>query len=302
VPALPVLFRDDRLLAVDKPSGLLVHRGWGGDRVTALDLARRIAGRRVYPVHRLDRGTSGVLVFALDSEAARRLGEAFAGGGGTDGAGTGAPEVEAAEIEAAETAERTGTAGEAGEAARDATIAKVEKVYVALVRGHAPDETVVDHPIPRSEGGPRVPAVTTVRRLGVAELEPGRVYSLVEARPATGRLHQVRRHLKHLAHPVIGDVEYGKGEHNRFFRERFGLHRLALHALALALPHPSTGERLFLAAPVPADLAGPLAALGLQVPSAMQELSQDTKLESRVQGPDQAVPPTRSPRRVPEPK
>jgi tRNA pseudouridine65 synthase len=220
VPTLPVLFRDDRLLAVDKPSGLLVHRGWGGDRVTALDLARRIAGRRVYPVHRLDRGTSGVLVFALDPEAARRLGAAFAEGG-------------------------------------------VEKVYLALVRGRAPEDALIDHPISRTAGGLRVPAVTAVRRLGLAEPEPGRVYSLVEARPETGRLHQVRRHLKHIAHPVIGDVEYGKGEHNRFFRERYGLHRLALHALSLALPHPETGERLRLAAPVPADLAGPLAALGL---------------------------------------
>lgn len=237
MPALPVLFRDDRLLAVDKPSGLLVHRGWGGDRVTALDLARRIAGRRVYPVHRLDRGTSGVLVFALDPEAARRLGEAFAG-------------------------ERAETAGD-GEA-----IAGIEKVYLALVRGRAPEDAVIDHPIPRSAGGPRVPAVTAVRRLGVAEPEPGRLYSLVEARPASGRLHQVRRHLKHAAHPVIGDVEYGKGEHNRFFRERFGLHRLALHALVLALPHPETGARLRLAAPVPADLAGPLAALGLPIPAA----------------------------------
>jgi tRNA pseudouridine65 synthase len=236
VPTLPVLYRDDRLLAVDKPSGLLVHRGWGGDRVTALDLARRIAGRRVYPVHRLDRGTSGVLVFALDPEAARKLGEAFAG-------------------------ERVETAA-GGE-----PVARIEKVYLALVRGRAPEELVVDHPIPRAEGGPRVPAVTAVLRLGVAEPEPGRLYSLVEARPATGRLHQVRRHLKHLAHPVIGDVEYGKGEHNRFFREHFGLHRLALHALALALPHPATGERLRLAAPVPADLAGPLAALGLAVPA-----------------------------------
>jgi tRNA pseudouridine65 synthase len=82
----------------------------------------------------------------------------------------------------------------------------------------------------------------------------------------------VRRHLKHLAHPVIGDVEYGKGEHNRFFRERYGLHRLALHALALALPHPATGERLRIAAPVPPDLAGPLAALGLVVHFATQKI------------------------------
>lgn len=233
---LPVLHRDDRLLAVDKPSGLLVHRGWGGDRVTALDLARRIAGRRVHPVHRLDRGTSGVLVFALDAEAARRLGAAFAGDRG-------------------------------GEGEPGGPVEKIEKVYVALVRGRAPEATVVDHPIPRAEGGPRVPAVTAVLRLGLAEPEPGRVYSLVEARPATGRLHQVRRHLKHLAHPVIGDVEYGKGEHNRFFRERFGLRRLALHALALTLPHPESGEPLRLVAPVPADLAGPLAALGLPVPA-----------------------------------
>lgn len=218
----PVLFRDDRLLAIDKPSGLLVHRGWGGDRVTALDLARRIAGRRVHPVHRLDRGTSGVLVFALDPEAARRLGEAFSAG---------APEV--------------------------------VKVYLALVRGRAPEEAVVDHPIPRDAGGPRVPAATAVRRLAVAELGPRRVYSLVEARPATGRLHQVRRHLKHLSLPVIGDVEYGKGEHNRFFRTEYGLARLALHALSLELPHPATGERLRLAAPVPDDLAGPLGSLGL---------------------------------------
>ena len=237
-----MLFRDDRLLAVDKPSGLLVHRGWGGDRVTAVDLAREIAGRPVYPVHRLDRGTSGVLVFALDAEAARRLGEAFAGGGGEPGVAP--PRAEPARA-----------------------TAKVEKVYFALVRGRAPKQAVVDHPIPRAPGGPRVPAVTAVRRLGIAEPEPGRLYSLVEARPATGRLHQVRRHLKHLAHPVIGDVEYGKGEHNRFFRERYGLHRLALHALTLALPHPATGERLEIAAPVPADLAGPLAALGLPVPA-----------------------------------
>jgi tRNA pseudouridine65 synthase len=227
---LPVLHHDDRLLAIDKPSGLLVHRGWGGDRVTALDLARRIAGRRVHPVHRLDRGTSGVLVFALDPEAARRLGEAFAAGSTGEGPAAAMPQV--------------------------------IKVYLALVRGRAPETALVDHAIPRSAGGPRVPAVTAVRRLAVAELGPRRVYSLVEARPATGRLHQVRRHLKHLSLPVIGDVEYGKGEHNRFFRTEYGLERLALHALSLDLPHPA-GERLRLTAPVPGDLAGPLAALGI---------------------------------------
>ena len=81
-----------------------------------------------------------------------------------------------------------------------------------------------------------MPAVTAFRRLAIFER-----YALVEARPRTGRRHQIRRHFKHLSHPLIGDVRYGKGEHNRLFRERFGLHRLALHALELAFD--ASGDR-----------------------------------------------------------
>jgi tRNA pseudouridine65 synthase len=106
-----------------------------------------------------------------------------------------------------------------------------------------------------------VPAVTEFRRLAVFER-----YALVEARPLTGRRHQIRRHFKHISHPLIGDVRYGKGEHNRLFRERFGLHRLALHALELAFVHPETEEELRIVAPVPEDLAGPLRAMGIEVP------------------------------------
>jgi len=86
--------------------------------------------------------------------------------------------------------------------------------------------------------------------------------------PETGRLHQIRRHLKHISHPVIGDVRYGKGEHNRLFRARFGLYRLALHAAEVRLEHPATGAPLRLAAPLPPDLAGPLAAMGLSAAAA----------------------------------
>ena len=136
---------------------------------------------------------------------------------------------------------------------------EVEKRYLALVRGIPPEEGVIDHPVPRAPGGPRVPAVTRFRRLATFER-----YALVEARPSTGRWHQIRRHFKHLSHPLIGDVRYGKGEHNRLFRERFGLHRLALHALELAFEHPHTGERLRIVAPVPEDLAGPLRAMGME--------------------------------------
>lgn len=212
---LPLLYSDDRLIAVAKPSGLPVHRGAARERIVALTLARDRMGRHVYPVHRLDRATSGVLLFALDPEAARRLQEQFEAGA-------------------------------------------VRKRYLALVRGITPPEGVIDHPIPRDEDGPRVPAVTAYRRLGTFER-----YSLVEAAPRTGRRHQIRRHLKHVSHPLIGDVRYGKGEHNRLFRERFGLCRLALHALEIAFAHPEDGRPLCIAAPVPEDLAGPLRAMGL---------------------------------------
>ena len=217
---LPLLWSDDRLVAVAKPSGLPVHRGWSQERTVALTLARDRLGRRVYPVHRLDRATSGVLLFALDPEAARRLQEQLAAG-------------------------------------------TVHKRYLALVRGITPAEGVIDHPIPREDDGPRVPAVTEYRRLGTFER-----YSLVEAVPRTGRRHQIRRHFKHISHPLIGDVRYGKGEHNRLFRERFGLHRLALHALEIAFAHPGDGRPLCIAAPVPEDLAGPLRAMGLEIPHA----------------------------------
>jgi tRNA pseudouridine65 synthase len=215
--ALDVLYRDDRLIAVNKPSGLSVHRGWSNDERFAMTIVRDQISQHVHPVHRLDRATSGVLLFALDPECARRIQEMFGSG-------------------------------------------EIEKRYRALIRGVPPPEVEIDHPIPRSEGGPRVPARTRITRLFSKDR-----YAWVEAQPMTGRLHQVRRHLKHISHPIIGDVRYGKGEHNRFFRAEHGLHRLALHALEIALPHPGTGDRLAIRAPLPSDLAEPLERWGLPI-------------------------------------
>ena len=134
----------------------------------------------------------------------------------------------------------------------------VQKTYLALVRGVPPEEILVDHPLPPGENprAARVPAQTLLVRREVF----GR-YSLVEARPLTGRLHQVRRHLKHLSCPLIGDVNYGKGEHNRFFRERHVLHRLFLHATRLRLPHPVFGGKLDITSPLPRELSDVLSAL-----------------------------------------
>ncbi|MCU0692639.1 MAG: pseudouridine synthase [Polyangiaceae bacterium] len=212
---LPLLRADDHLAVFAKPSGLLVHRGWGNDGVTALQLARKRLSRLVYPVHRLDRATSGVLVFALRSECAAAMQALFRRG-------------------------------------------SVHKCYLALVRGTPAESGTVDHAIARSEGAERAPAITDYQRLATA----GDV-SLVEAWPRTGRLHQVRRHFKHLRHPIVGDVRYGTGHVNRRYRAEAGLHRLALHAWAIRFPHPVTGARWHVAAEVPADLAAPLQRLGI---------------------------------------
>ncbi len=213
--SLRLLFRDEHLVVADKPAGLAVHRGWAPERDVAMVRVRDALGVHVYPVHRLDRGTSGTLVFALSSEVAGLFAQLFA---------TGA----------------------------------VEKTYLALVRSVPPENGVIDHPLPPGEarGEARVPARTAFIRREVF----GR-YSLVEARPETGRLHQIRRHLKHIACPIIGDVRYGKGEHNRLFRETFDLHRMFLHAARIRFPHPVTGAMLDMHAPLPPELEATLARL-----------------------------------------
>jgi tRNA pseudouridine65 synthase len=202
-----ILHRDSRCVVVDKPPNLSTHRGWDASDDALLQRVRDAVSAYVYPVHRLDRGASGIVLFALDRDAARAF---------------------------------------------SASWDSAEKIYLAITRGH-PTAGTIDHPIPRAPGEPRVPAVTHVRCLELL----GR-YALVEARPVTGRLHQIRRHLKHISCPIIGDVRYGKGEHNRIFRTQHSLHRLALHAASLSLPHPSGGA-LHVTCPLPADLVSALA-------------------------------------------
>ena len=211
-----ILFRDDRVVVVDKPAGLASHRGWSGDDDALLQRVRDEVGAWVYLIHRLDRGASGVVMFALDRDTARIVSEAWS---------------------------------------------EVDKRYLAITRGHPAEHAVIDYAIPKEPGGERVPAVTEIWRRETF----GR-YALVEAAPRTGRLHQIRRHLKHLSCPLIGDVKYGKGEHNRLFREHHGLHRLALHARSLAFTHPASGDRIVVEAPVPADLAGAIASCRLAYP------------------------------------
>jgi tRNA pseudouridine65 synthase len=213
---LTILYQDDSCAVVDKPSGMIVHRGWANDERDLLRVTRDALGRYVYPIHRLDRGASGAVLFALNEDAARVLNRSFA--------------------------DRT-----------------MDKRYLALTRGHPAEHGLIDHPIPRAPGEERVPAQTEYFRIGTFER-----YALVVALPKTGRLHQIRRHLKHVSCPLIGDVRYGKGEHNRLFRERYALDRLALHAAALRFVHPETGQAITVRAPLTGSYADCLSRLALQ--------------------------------------
>jgi tRNA pseudouridine65 synthase len=225
VSAPAVVYRDEWLVAVDKPPGLLVHRSEVDRHETrfAVQLVRDRIGQPVWPVHRLDRGTSGVLLFALSAEVAGALGRAF--------------ETDA-----------------------------VTKCYLALVRGWPEASGIIDHPLrpldddsaPNFDRAPQ-DAVTRYERLARLELgapddrHPTSRYALVALHPASGRRHQLRRHLKHIAHPIIGDATYGKGRHNRAIAARTGATRLWLHASTLALAHPVTGHAVVLEAPPGAE-------------------------------------------------
>jgi tRNA pseudouridine65 synthase len=144
----------------------------------------------------------------------------------------------------------------------------VAKRYLAVVRGYLNAEGVIDYPL-RGEGGAELrPAVTRYRTLGRVELPvrvgryPSSRYSLLRVAPLTGRHHQIRRHLKHVFHPLIGDTTHGDGRHNRFFRHILGVDRLLLHAVSLALKHPRTGEPLRVSGPVDAEWQDLMGRLG----------------------------------------
>lgn len=224
VTALPVLHLDDTLAIVDKPAGLMVHDSAlaRGETDFAADRLREQFGRPIFLVHRLDRATSGCLLLAFDRDTASALGKTLMSG-------------------------------------------EVEKAYWAVCRGWTEEAFEIDHPLDGGPGKPvKKPAITRFRRLASAELDvpstgfPTSRYSLLEVRPETGRFRQIRRHLKHASHHLIGDTSHGDGRHNRSFR-MMGIHRMLLHARRLAFTHPLTGMRIQAIAPPDAEFAKALA-------------------------------------------
>ena len=228
VPApqmIAVLHVDDRLAVVDKPAGLMVHGGAlaRGEEDFLADRLRAQFGRPVFLVHRLDRATSGCLLLAFDRDTASALGKEVMSRG-------------------------------------------MDKRYLAVCRGWpAEARFTIDHPLDGGPGKPqKKPAVTDFERLAVCELDMPSTgfetsrYALLRARPLTGRFRQIRRHLKHISHHLIGDTSHGDGRHNRAFR-MLGIQRMLLHAERLAFAHPFSGERIEAFASPDAEFAKALA-------------------------------------------
>ena len=211
---LDILYQDDYLIAINKPHGLLVHRSTIAADASefALQLLRDQIGARVNPAHRLDRATGGVLLFAFDKETEIAMQQQFADN-------------------------------------------RVNKTYLAIVRGYAQDAEDIDYPL-KKENGTLQEAFTSYVTLKRTELpvpfgkhQTSR-YSLVEVKPSTGRMHQIRKHMSHVNHPIIGDTTHGCNKQNKLFRERWEMTTLMLHASKLNFKHPVTGGGITIEAPV----------------------------------------------------
>ena len=228
---LDIIYRDENYIAINKPSGLLVHKSPKARDVKefALQMLRDQIGLRVYPCHRLDRPTSGVLLFALNSEAAAKMAFIFEN-------------------------------------------RLIEKSYISLVRGWPKlDKGEIDYPLAEDKGSDKdkKEAVSFYElsekyelNVAVDRYDKTR-YSLLKVNPKTGRKHQIRRHLKHLNHPIVGDSKYGKSKHNNFFKDAYSFSRLALHCCSLKFEHPYLNETLIIEAALSSDLEELLSQLRL---------------------------------------
>ncbi len=230
ITELEILYQDEDLIAVNKPHGLLVHRtrlAMDADQFAVQILRSQLMGQHVYPCHRIDRKTGGVLLFALDPEMARAIQDEFHAG-------------------------------------------KMDKRYLAIVRGWFPEEVTIDYPITNHEGKTG-DAITEFTRLATTEIDipfgrhPTSRYSLIEARPLTGRTHQIRRHCDHIFHPIIGDRPHGCNKQNKLFLEKWGMNTMLLHARQLSFTHPRTGEAVKIEAPIQSEFQRMMKVLGLEL-------------------------------------
>lgn len=226
---LEIIYRDADLVAINKPHGLLVHRSFIAADTSefAVQILRDQIGEKVYPVHRLDRKTSGVLLFALNDRMNRLMQMQFQEG-------------------------------------------EVEKHYSAVVRGFTPDYLEIDYPLKRDDGVVQ-DAFTAFETLQKTELDlpfgkhPTSRYSLVDLHPTTGRMHQLRKHMAHIFHPIIGDRPHGCNKQNKFFKEYFGMDSMLLHAREIKFSHPDNQNVITISASFQPEFTRMLNALNFSI-------------------------------------
>lgn len=209
---LEILYQDEAIVAINKPHGLLVHRSAMAANTNeyAVQILRDQIGQFVHPVHRLDRKTSGVLLFALGKEHVSKMQMQF-------------------------------------------EAQSISKTYWAILRGWSPKEGFIDYAL-TNDKGKQQEAQTAYKTLQYTEIavplgkHPTSRYSWVEAKPQTGRMHQLRKHFAHILHPIIGDRPHGCNKQNRLFLEHWGMNTMLLHAQKMAFQHPVTLQNLTLQA------------------------------------------------------
>ncbi|MBK9012852.1 MAG: pseudouridylate synthase [Saprospiraceae bacterium] len=224
---LEILHQDEHLVAINKPHGLLVHKSPIAADASefAVQMLRDQLGQRVFPAHRLDRKTGGVLLFALSPDMNSKMQSMFEN-------------------------------------------RKVQKTYIAIVRGFLPELGEIDYPL-TNENGLTQDAVTHYERLATAELpvafgkHPTSRYSLVKLLPETGRHHQLRKHMAHIFHPIIGDRPHGCNKQNRLWLEKWGMNTMLLHASMLKFTHPATGEKVEISAGLQSEFLRAKVILGM---------------------------------------
>ena len=225
---LEILFEDEDFVAINKPHGLLVHKSSIAADTSefALQLLRDQIGKKVYPAHRLDRKTAGVLLFSLNKEMDSAIQTAFSQN-------------------------------------------LIKKEYLAVLRGHTDPEGTIDYPL-KKENGTIQEALTHYQTLAATEIDlpfgkfPTSRYSLVLAKPETGRMHQLRRHFAHIFHPIIGDRPHGCNKQNKLWKDTFQHDTMLLHAKSLAFSHPKTQENIFIQAQIQPEFERALGILNIE--------------------------------------
>jgi len=227
---LPILFQDEHIVAINKPHGLLVHRSPIAADVQefALQILREQLQKTVYPVHRLDRKTSGVLLFTFSKECLVNISNQFMAG----------------------TVSKKYLAILRGHAPESGTIDypllnENEKLQDAITHYRTLDKSEILYALGK---------YSSLR------------YSLVLAEPETGRMHQLRRHFAHIMYPIIGDRPHGCNKQNRFFKETFNMDSMLLHAQELSFNHPVSNDAVLISAPISSEFQRMLDTLMLHLP------------------------------------